>query len=167
MEPVRVQMLADPYGVKGHQHLLPVYYELMMMMMMIYCRCVSLSFPSENMLRRHVAVAMETIRKGIQDADAEARSVARRSVLPRRPHRSPHTGSGSLTRVCASQVLLAFPRSLPAGGGASVPGPGVVLSEGSAGSPEERRGRDPRSLVLLLAGEPEVSRLLLSDWLNL
>ncbi|XP_077960055.1 CLIP-associating protein 1-like isoform X3 [Gasterosteus aculeatus] len=29
-------------------------------------------------LERHVAVAMETIRKGIQDADAEARSVARR-----------------------------------------------------------------------------------------
>lgn len=40
------------------------------------------------------------------------------------------------------QVLLELPQSLQPGGGAAVPGPGVVLSESSAGSPEERRQSD-------------------------
>ena len=58
------------------------------------------------------------------------------------------------------QVLLELPRPLQPGGGASVPGPGVVLSEGPAGPPEERRqpgltaGLGP--LVLLLTGESQV-----------
>lgn len=40
------------------------------------------------------------------------------------------------------QVLLELPQSLQPGGGAAVPGPGVILSESSAGSPEERRQSD-------------------------
>lgn len=63
------------------------------------------------------------------------------------------------------QVLLELPRPLQAGGGAAVPGPGVVLSESSAGSPEERRQPDVAArlgpLLLVLPGEPQVS--LLSD----
>lgn len=59
-------------------------------------------------------------------------------------------------------MLLEFPRALPAGGGAALPGPGVVLSESSADSPEERRQHDVparlRPLLLVLAGEPEVRR---------
>lgn len=62
-------------------------------------------------------------------------------------------------------MLLEFPRALPAGGGAALPGPGVVLSESSADSPEERRQHDVtarlRPLLLVLAGEPEVRRCLL------
>lgn len=65
------------------------------------------------------------------------------------------------------QVLLEFPRSLPSGGGAAVPGPGVVLSESSAGTPEERRQPDVAarlgSLLLVLPGEPQVRRVFLSD----
>lgn len=57
-------------------------------------------------------------------------------------------------------MLLEFPWSLPAGGGAALPGPGVVLSESSADPPEERRQHDVparfRPLFLVLAGEPEV-----------
>lgn len=69
-----------------------------------------------------------------------------------------------------SQVLLEFPWSLQPGGGAPVPESGVVLSEGSAGSPEERRQSDVaarlRPLVLLLPGEPQVRQHLLSDRLT-
>lgn len=69
------------------------------------------------------------------------------------------------------QVLLELSRSLPSGGRAALPGPGVVLSESSAGPPEERRQSDVAarlwSLLLLLPGEPQVRRPLLSHRLGL
>lgn len=112
---------------------------------------------------------METIKKGVHDADAEARSVARKYVttsifllnINMLHHKCP-----DVVGFLPLQVLLEFPQSLPSGGGATLPGPGVVLSESSAGSPEERRQSDVaarlRSLLLVLAGEPQVRHLLLS-----
>lgn len=64
-------------------------------------------------------------------------------------------------------MLLELPRTLQQGGRAALPGAGVVLSEGSAGSPGERGQSDVaaglRSLVLFISGESEVSLLFLSD----
>lgn len=68
--------------------------------------------------------------------------------------------SHSLSPIHWRQVLLEFPWSLSPGGGASLPRPGVVLSEGSAGPPEERRQPDVTAdfwpLLFLLPGEPKV-----------
>ena len=76
-------------------------------------------------------------------------------------HKCPDSGfwpCGSLF-----QVLLGFPRSLQPGGGAAVPGPGVIVSESPAGPPEERGQPDVtarlRPLLLLLPGEPQVRPL--------
>ena len=60
----------------------------------------------------------------------------------------------------AGQMLLGIPWPLQPGGGAFVPGTGIVLSEGSPVPPERlRQHRVPppvRPLLVLLAGEPEV-----------
>ena len=57
-------------------------------------------------------------------------------------------------------MLLGFPWPLQPGGGASVPGTGVVLSEGSPVPPEGlRQHRVPPAvgpILVFLAGEPEV-----------
>lgn len=72
-------------------------------------------------------------------------------------------GLDSLTVACCPrlQVLLGLPRPLQPGGGASVPGSGVVLSEGSAGSAGGRGQHDITAgvgpLVVFVPGEPEVS----------
>ncbi|CAL8383735.1 unnamed protein product [Arctogadus glacialis] len=83
---------------------------------------------------RHVAVLTETIRKGIHDADSEARYIARRCYWGFHCH--------------YSREAEAF-----------VPGTGIVLSEGSPVPPERlRQHRVPppvRPLLVLLAGEPE------------
>lgn len=55
--------------------------------------------------------------------------------------------TADLTSSLWFQVLLGFPRPLQQGGGAAVPGSGVVLSESSAGSSEERRQSDVSARV--------------------